>query len=235
MSLLFIAVLFIIPFLIDFFGKLFLAVGAQQAATFFQQNLWLSGVLGYLPIYLLLLFYLKTTFEPLSYFGYFWKKDYVWLSVYLGIGSGVVIYWIDWTQGIANLGIQQFSIAALLGYLVSLVILPSLTEETLFRGVVQNFYQRRFTKTFTKHKVHIAVFLGSAAELLFHLSVPIYTGITQGGVLVAVIKTLPQLVYVFVFGFIGGVLFQRTKSLVPAIIIHALGNLVELILIWSIH
>lgn len=232
-SLLFIAILCILPFIIDFFAKLFLAIGAQQAAAFFKENLWLEGVLGYLPVYLLMLFYIKTTFNPLSMFGYQWNKQYLWLSVYLGLGSGVLIFLIDKANGLAMLNVQAFAPGLLLGYLLSWVVLPALTEETLFRGVIQGYYQGTLSKTFTKHKVSIAIFIASAFEIVFHLSMPMYYGVTHGGVMAALLRTLPQLIYVAVFGFIGGVVYQRTGSLAGPMIIHALGNLTELVLIWS--
>ena len=233
-SILFFAILILTPFAIDFFGKLFVAIGAQKAATFFAQNLWLGDVLGYLPIYLLILFYIKTTFNPLSDFGYTWNKQYLWWAVYIGVGSGLIIFGMDYLSGIDKLHVESLTTLRLFGYLLSWVLLPALAEETLFRGVIQNYYQKNTTKTFTKHNIHIAVFIGVIADIIFHLATPIYFGMTNGGISQAIISTIPQLIYVAVFGFLSGIMYQRTNSLVGPFIIHALGNLIELILIWKI-
>jgi membrane protease YdiL (CAAX protease family) len=233
MTLLYLVIVLLLPFLMDFAVRLFLALGASVAEEFIRNNLWLPDVLGYGAIYAFMLFYLLATFEPLAKYGYSFSKEYLGLALYLGIGSGVVMYVVDRLAGNTFSGVSEIaSLGVLLGYVLAWAVLPALVEETLFRGVIQGFYQRHFTKTYTPYGVHVAVFIGVGAEALFHLASPMYYGITQGGVINALLQTLPQMTYVVVFGFISGVLYQRTKSLVAPILIHALGNGTELLLLW---
>lgn len=232
MSLLFITVLVLLPFVMDFVTKLFLALGQSFASEFVRQNIWVADVFGYATIYLFMLFYLMATFEPLARYGYTWSSQYIGLAMYIGVGSGVVMYVVDRLSGYPPLASEGMGLSVFLGYLFAWVILPALTEETLFRGVIQGFYQRALNTTFTVHKIHVAVFIGVAAELAFHALTPMYYGATHGGVFNALVRALPQLVYVLVFGFISGVMYQRTKSLTGPLLIHALGNGTELLLLW---
>jgi membrane protease YdiL (CAAX protease family) len=181
---------------------------------------------------LLMLFYMKTTFEPLSSFGYRWNTQYLWWSVYIGFASGVLMFGMDWLAGIEQLGVAPYSAVAALGYLLSWGLLPALLEETFFRGVIQTLYQKYFSTTFTSHRIHVAVLIAVAFELAFHLSFPLYAANVGGSTGAAILATIPQLIYVAVFGFISGVIYQRTQSLLGPFIIHALGNMTELVLIW---
>ncbi len=232
-TILFILIIALLPFAMDYFVDLAGVIGAAKLSSAFLAYRWLSDVIGYTAVYLFMLFYMKTTFEPLSTYGYVWKKDYFWWAVYIGIASGIAMFFVDWTHGLGSLQVAAFSLSALIGYLLSWVILPALVEETLFRGVIQRSYQKRLRSEFTSQKIHIAVFLAVAFELLFHLAFPAYFGAANGTFWESIVTTLPQLIYVAVFGFIGGVLYQRTGSLVAPITIHALGNFVELLLIWG--
>lgn len=232
-TIIFIAIIALLPIFMDFCLDLALAVGLPRALII--ENPWIKDVLGYVPLYLLMLFYMKTTFNPLSYFGYNWNTKYVWWSVYIGIGSGVIMYLIDWMSGLDSLGVQPFTVGLMFGYLITWVILPALAEETLFRGVIQTVYQNKLKKTVTNYQIHIAVFIAVGFELLFHIAIPMYYGTTSGGIGLAVIKAIPQLIYVAVFGFISGVVYQRTGSLLGPFLIHGLGNGTELALIWMLH
>jgi membrane protease YdiL (CAAX protease family) len=229
----FIAIIVFFPLFMDFMVDLSIAVGVPR--ELFVNNPWLIDVLGYLPAFLLLLFYMKTTFEPLSAFGYRWNNQYLWWSVYIGIASGVIMFGLDWTSGLDTLGVSAFNGSVAIGYLLTWVLLPALLEETFFRGVIQTIYQRYTHTTFTNYRIHIAIFIAVVFELLFHLSFPIYDSLTAGNTTVVILRTIPQLIYVAVFGFISGVIYQRTNSLAGPMIIHALGNATELILIWAFH
>lgn len=235
MTLVFVAIIFLLPFLIDYVAQLVAALWGPQAVLFFAMHPWLQETAAYVPLYLLMLFYLKTTFNPLAYYGYKWSREYLGWAVYIGVGSGIIIYFVDRIGGIGSLRVESFSALTFFGYLIGFVIFPAITEETLFRGVIQHFYQRRVDYTLTKYHVHIGILIASLFEIAFHLSAPIYYGVTDGGVLIAIIKHIPQILYVFVFGAIGGYLYQRTGSLVAPITIHALGNLTEYAIIWVLH
>jgi membrane protease YdiL (CAAX protease family) len=233
MTALFVVIILLLPFLIDYVAQFVAHLFGAQAVFYFQTRRWLIELAAYVPIYLLMLFYLKTTFNPLATYGYRWSRDYLGWAIYIGLGSGVIMYLVDLVGGLQSLGVPPFSIATAAGYLAGYVLLPALTEETLFRGVMQHFYQGRLTTTISPYHIHVGVFIASAFELAFHLSAPIYYGITTIGVGAAILKTLPQLLYVLVFGAIGGYLYQRTNSLAAPIIIHALGNATEFMLIWA--
>jgi membrane protease YdiL (CAAX protease family) len=194
---------------------------------------WLADAIGYTVVYLLMLFYIKTTFEPLSSFGYKFSDHYLKWSVWIGIASGLIMFVIDWLSGYDTSALTPVTSNVVLGTLLTWVILPMLVEETLFRGVIQTFYQKKLTKTYTSHNIHIAVFIAVAAEVLFHLWTPMYYGIVENRVYEMFIESIPQLLYVAVFGFLSGVIYQRTGSLVGPFLIHGLGNLIEVLLIWA--
>lgn len=233
----------------DFFVKLTQALGGQVAAAALSAYSWLPDAIGYTIVYLFMLFYMRTTFEPLATYGYRWSKDYVLWSLYIGIASGVIIFFVDYQAGLDKLHVPGFSFAVLIGYVISWALLPALVEETLFRGVIQGYFAKHLKREFTSQRIHAAVFVAVGFELLFHIVFPIYYGMTTtdpvSGSLVLdpslhrmwlnVVSTLPQLIYVLVFGIISGIIYQRTKSLVGPMLMHALGNFVELILIWLLR
>jgi membrane protease YdiL (CAAX protease family) len=234
-TIIFLIIIALLPFLMDFAVRLSGAFGEQYAKSFFLANRWLLDVLGYVAVYIFMLFYMKTTFEPLRNFGYKWSREYFWWSVYIGLASGVIIFLVDWLHGLDQLQVSAPSLLTFFGYLLSWALLPAFVEETLFRGVVQQYYQRTLRREFTSQKIHVAIIIAVLFELLFHLAFPVYAGLADGSLGVRLADALPQLIYVAVFGFIGGVIYQRTCSLAGPIIIHALGNFAELLLIWGIR
>jgi membrane protease YdiL (CAAX protease family) len=226
-TLIFIAVILLVPFVMDYFVKLAVAVGLATSVT-----PWVDALI-YFFVYTIMLFYMLTSFEPLNTYGYRWNNQYIWWAVYIGVGSGVVMFAVDKFSHLAEAArVPAFSTGVVLSYMLAWVVLPALMEETLFRGVIQRYYQKKLNTTVTSHNIHVAVFFGVAAELLFHLSIPLYYGMSTGNLGAAALSALPQLIYVAVFGFISGVFYQRTNSLLGPILIHALGNGTELVLLW---
>jgi membrane protease YdiL (CAAX protease family) len=232
-TLIYLAVIVLIPFVMDFGVKFLLSQNTTSTLALFAKYTWIADVIGYTLVYLFMLFYLKTTFEPLRAYGYQWNSDLLLWSTYIGIASGVVMFLVDYNTGLANLGVQPFGFNVLFGYLLTWAVLPALVEETLFRGIIQTFYQHVTNTTLTRFRLHSAIFIAVAFEMLFHLAVPLYYGYSAGTASQAFMRTIPQLIYVFVFGAISGIVYQRTQSLVGPMLIHGLGNLTELLLIWA--
>lgn len=227
-TLLYIGILFLLPFGLDLFSKLALVLGAGK---FVADNLWLQDVLGYLPLYIIALFYLRTTFNGLAYYGYTFNRQWFGWAVYIGIGSGIIMFFMDKINNFTGFTVVAHGVGGVLGYILAWALLPAFFEETLFRGVIQRFYLEHIKKTVSQYQISLSIFAAVAFEVAFHIYVPAYYGTTHSSVSAAFFTSIPQLIYVAIFGSVAGYFYQRTKSLTGPITIHLLGNLTELILI----
>lgn len=90
-----------------------------------------------------------------------------------------------------------------------LLALPSVFEEVAFRGVA-------LTVFLSKYSERKSIVFSSIGFALMHL-----LNLTSGRELVWV---LGQLVWSFILGLFYGYVFARTKSLLPSMIVHFLGN-----------
>lgn len=200
------------------------------------QEPWLAQVAGFGPLLALLIIYVFATLEPAQTYGVAWSKDLLWLSIGAGVIAGPVIYFTNILFDVffsvdvfGQFSIPQdpsLSVAA--GFLFSLAVLVPITEELLFRGLIQTSFTQRINNTW---RVHPAIWIAVGLEVLAHASGAVLFA-AEGEALSALFTRLPQLLYVFVFGAIGGWVYHRTKSLTGPILIHALGNAGELALYW---
>lgn len=191
---------------------------------------WMQFVFAYIPILFLLWIYLKATLEPLEHFGIVWSKQYLWTSMGLGALSGIVMFLVSSaTDAWASFNyLADPTLLQVFGFLLVMAVLIPVTEEVLFRGMIQTIFLDKFSGTTWWHP---AILIASLYEVMMHLSVPYYQA-EAGMELAAIVSALPQAAYVLVFGFIGGVVYYRTRSLVGPILIHALGNGLELVIFW---
>ena len=222
----FMVAIILLPLGIDLFEHVGMAyLGESLIAT----HPWLATAFAYVPIFILLFIYLKATLEPMEKWGFRMTKDWKW-SLLIGVLSAVVIYLVDIAFGVLKTFDvpKQPEFIVALGFIFTWGVLGPLVEEILFRGMVQTTYMEHLKGAW---KVHPAVFIAAGFEVFFHLSTPLsLTPATEFTGVVA--STLPQLAYVFVFGAVGGYFYQRTGSILPAFLIHAIGNAGELILFW---
>lgn len=221
----FLVVITLLPLGIDVFGN----TGAMLVGEdVLYKHGWLATFFAYGPVLLLILIYLKASFEPFERFGLRWSRKWLAASVAIGALSALAIYGVDIATGtLSSFDVPLApTLAVTLGYLLAWGVLAPFTEELLFRGVIQSVLSWRIASDWP---VHPAVLLASGFEVLMHLSVPIYF---SGDALGAAGATVPQLLYVAVFGLIGGYVYQRTQSLVGPVLIHGLGNMGELALFW---
>ncbi len=217
----------ILPLLLTIFGAAgFIILGE----VLWEQEPWLSWVARFTPVLVLLMIYVFATLEPIKKHGLFWSKKMLGTSIGVGVVAGAVLYIMDIVfDKFAELGIPADpTLSMALGYLFALGILIPFTEELLFRGLIQTELTDRIKSDW---KIHPAIWIAVGLEVVAHASgALLFADPGQG--FVALMGRLPQLVYVFVFGAIGGWVYHKTQSLTGPFLIHALGNALELILYW---
>lgn len=236
-TLRYLGIILLLPFVAHFLGAYIIAIAtafvSPGAAGFLHANAWIATGISYAAFLFFTLFFLRSSLEPLASYGWTWSTQKLGVAIGVGVASGILMYATD----LAFPGTYTLPPATLLGVLASVVgviVFPALFEELLFRGVIQTFYQRvtRGTIEIGEWHVPVAVFIASGFEVLFHLALPVYFNFFGGALGATVLGTVPQLVYVAIFGAIGGYLYSRTNSLVAPIAVHAVGNCTELLLIW---
>ncbi|MEL7432095.1 MAG: type II CAAX endopeptidase family protein [Chlamydiota bacterium] len=89
-----------------------------------------------------------------------------------------------------------------------IIVLAPMVEESLFRGVVQNFFKKYFSTYFS-------VFLSSLIFAFFHYSSD------QGLSNLSIISSL------FVFALFLGFLYEKERSLLAPMVLHALFNAIS--------
>jgi membrane protease YdiL (CAAX protease family) len=228
LTLVFGGIVLALPLIVHFLAAYLtqvLTTFAPEDAQVLLASTALQGLVMYGLLTTLLLFYLRATLEPLSHYGWTGKRDHLALAIGIGLLAGVVMYGIDIASGYP-FDLPPLSVMAFLTVLLGSALLPAVFEETLFRGVIQGAYARVLTGKLGP--VPVAVLVASGFEVLFHLLFPLYFGGLGAW-------TFAQLGYVAVFGGIGGYLYARTGSLLAPIIIHALGNLTEYLIVWMTH
>lgn len=236
-TLFYLSIILILPFLSHFLTDYVLDAarlfGAPAFATFFGANRWIGTGITYAAFLGFTLFYLRVTLVPLATYGLRWSREYMGLAAAIGFVSGLVMYAIDVALP-ASFTVPPATVFGIVGGIVTVALLPALFEELLFRGVIQRFYSRFTTRSLSvmHWQVPFAVFIASGFELLFHLAFPAYFNFFGGELSGALVGTIPQLCYVALFGAIGGYLYHRTGSLVVPLLIHFLGNAIELIALW---
>jgi membrane protease YdiL (CAAX protease family) len=235
----YLGIILVLPFLAHFLGAYVIAVAtafvSPTAAAYLHANAWLATGFSYAAFLLFTLFYLRSSLEPMARYGWTWSTAKLGVAIGIGVASGILMYATD----LAFPGTYTLPPATIIGVvaaLIGVIVLPALFEELLFRGVIQSFYQRvtKGTIEIGEWQVPVAVFIASGFEVLFHLAFPVYFNFFGGGLGATVLGTVPQLVYVAIFGAIGGYLYSRTGSLVAPIAVHAVGNLTELSIIWIV-
>jgi membrane protease YdiL (CAAX protease family) len=217
----------ILPLVLSIFSAAgFILIGEQLWA----QEPWLSWVAQFVPVLALLVMYVFATLEPPKKFGLFWSKKLLWFSIGVGVAAGAALYIMD----VVFDKFAEFTIPAdptlsvALGYVFALGILVPFTEELLFRGLIQTSLTERIKSDWA---IHPAIWIAVGLEVVAHASgALLFADPGQG--LVALWGRVPQLLYVFVFGAIGGWVYHRTQSLTGPFLIHALGNALELLLYW---
>lgn len=227
LTLAFSGILLVLPFITHFLAAYitqFLATFAPDDAAALLGNDALQGLVLYGFLTALLFFYLKSSLEPLSRYGWTWTREHLGLAVVIGLVAGAAMFGIDVASGYDFSGLPPFSFTALATILVGSALLPAVFEETLFRGVIQTTYTHAVTKKYWV--VPAAVLVASAFEVAFHLLFPLYFGGFGAW-------TLAQVGYVALFGGIGGYLYSKTGSLAAPIAIHFLGNSTEYVLVWA--
>ncbi len=204
LSTVFGGIVLILPFVVHFLSAYiaqFLATFAPEDAAVLQASEPLKGLVIYSILTLLLFFYLRASLEPLSAYGWTWRREHLALAVGTGIIAGVTMYSMDVASSYA-FDLPLFSPMAFLTVVVGSALLPAIFEETLFRGVIQSAYTKITSKRIGA--LPAAVIIASAFEIGFHLLFPLYFGGIGTWAFV-------QLAYVALF---GGMMFLSIYVLI---------------------
>ncbi len=217
----------VLPFAIDLFEQ---AGGVLLGYEAFSSSPYLPTFVAYLPLLVLLFIYINAMLVPVEHFGLKLDTGYLVPALIVGVLSAVLIFLIDVYSGtLDSFGVPlNPSVAVALGFIISWGLLAPFVEELLFRGFIQSAFQEAIGG---KWVFHPAILLASFFEVLLHLGYPLYFT-QQGTVSATAVSTVPQLLYVALFGAIGGWFYSKTGSLLPPFIIHAVGNAGELVLLW---
>jgi membrane protease YdiL (CAAX protease family) len=179
---------------------------------------------------------------PFSNFSLFWYSD--WLSAYLvfGILAPVIMEFVVRKRSLAFIGFRMPSnrrvlsfVAAIIGlYILSKLVYPLATgaesiftwkrfisnsiifaflEEIIFRGLIQTRLEAILGTTWSW--ILSGLFFG-----FYHY----YHDYLITGKIVTT-ENIFQLIYLSLFGILLGVIFAKTRSLLPSYLVHAMNNL----------
>lgn len=121
-------------------------------------------------------------------------------GMFLGLGyvnDAIASIFIGWGFNVGGLSVPLDTIGQYLLFVVVLAILPAISEELFFRGLILN--------SLSGAKKIYAVLVSALCFSLYHGSVA-------------------QLVYQFIYGVALGCLFLCAKSIIPCIVAHFLNN-----------
>ncbi len=190
---------------------------------------YFETLITYVPIIILTFVFMMSAKADFHNSGMRFSKKLLPHSIFLGFISGFIMFVIDILFKVTErYGLKALTLHDFLMYLVVFGFVAAFTEEFLFRGVMQSSFLEKFKTTFKFFglKIHISVIIVAIYELLFHFVFltmvvpfnPIYLG---------------QLIYIFIFGVISCYIFQRTRSIIGPFLLHAIGNIVELLIIFA--
>jgi hypothetical protein len=148
---------------------------------------------------------------------------YVHTALFFGVLFGVVMTAADYTHNIiAHLPPENFVLSStnLAGSLTFEGLYGGTVEEILFRGLLMTFLMQRMSGRLRlgRFDVHVAGVIVAVLFSLAHLG----SFWTESFPVAA-----SQQAYAFVFGVIYAYWYEKSGSLLPSIIGHNLGNLVE--------
>lgn len=217
--------LLVMPFFLGLF-KQYLLVNYGIGNVLLEKYSWLNMIVIYLPILLLTVLFLFSSGGDFRRYGFKFSKKYLKFSLIVGIIAGIALFVVDWGFGV----LQRFpseasSIFGIFGLILSWGVVGVLAEEILFRGIMLTEFLKHSSGVLNifGRPLHAGSFIVAGFEALFHL-----TRVTDWGW----IFVLPQVVYVLILSLIANYVYEKTKSLAGPILIHAIGNLLELGLIW---
>jgi uncharacterized protein len=150
-------------------------------------------------------------------------RKYVWIAAVFGIFFGVVMTVVDYAHNLGtHMPPQNFSLSVtnVIGLLSFEGLYAGTVEEILFRGLLVTFLMQRMSGRIRlgRFNLHIA---GVIVAILFCLShaASFWTESFSAAA--------GQQVYAFVWAIIYAYWFEKSGSLLPSIIGHNLGNLIE--------
>jgi hypothetical protein len=166
---------------------------------FIRQDMLLPAV--YLVLIVLCLWYIWNSNLKLKYIGIKPAAlKYIALCSVIGIITGTVEYQILRPAP----AYPSFSISYFLQQLFYMVAFVGLGEELLFRGILVTNIKRLF------NNYYVTSLLSSTIFAIMHFTW----------------RSVPELIFVFLTGNLLVFFFERTKSILPSIMLHAINNVV---------
>lgn len=105
-------------------------------------------------------------------------------------------------------------------------ILPSISEETAFRGLIQNYLAQEIKKSISLHKIEISIpsLISALLFALLHIAL-ITTGMPTVNIIIIVLTAI-------IMSLISGYYMEKSGSLIPSIVTHATFNAIGSIIAW---
>ena len=209
------------PILSMFVVTLLVALSVFIIAETFSVSSWLLTVLVHVPQFVVpfsIILYL-TNGEPRRY-GFNMNEDPPEFShrrmLFIGVLSGLMLslrYFVQVLTGVPLDVPQPVDSVNVLGYLLFQWVLVGLSEETMFRGLIQTYLMENLEGSveILGHGVHVGTVVAALFWGGFHivnvLNMPL------GSALFTVLITTP-------IGLLLGYAYQRTGSLLTTILVH---------------
>jgi len=139
----------------------------------------------------------------------------LFLPCLLGLIYGLTTYYFG-TQIEKNEGSILPSSYTVIQIIILIWLLAPISEELIFRGVLQTRFSMKFTKKFNKYLSKSNLI----AALLFS---SIHLGLLFNGISTSHLVLI--LIFTFIAGITAGYFREKTGSLLPAIILHSFANI----------
>ena len=199
----------------------FIIITLQSTHALNSLSSWIIADLVHIPQFLIpFIIIIKITKGNLSLYGFNFNEDPPEFThkrmLIIGICSGLIMSIKYLNQILNGLPIEiprPVTISNILGYMTFQWIIVGLSEETMFRGLIQTYLMKNLEGelTFSGHKLHIGTILSAIFWGGFHiinaLNMPLNDAINT------VLITTP-------IGLLMGYAYQRTGSILTTILVH---------------
>jgi membrane protease YdiL (CAAX protease family) len=189
--------------------------------TLMIESTWISADLVHVPQFLIpfiIILYI-TKGRPRNY-GFNLKEDPPEFShkrmLYIGLCSGLLMsfkYIIQIVRGVPIDVPQPVTLMNFFGYMTFQWIVVGLSEETMFRGLIQTYLMKNLEGSVivVGHELHVGTVIAGIFWGIFHLINVLCMPLSSA--LFTVVVTVP-------IGLVMGYAYQRTGSLFTTVIVH---------------
>jgi len=206
--------------------------GIMRLLGIFVEVLLFLSFLSYVLIFFL--FVRRESWREAGWTSRF-PRLYLPLGALSGIGTTLLSYGIcyaafgnsnsNWYVELAN-SLPERTLISLVGFTLIMMTMSPFTEELFFRGVMQTSLRKRFPLLPTLFLINVPWGIVHISQFGVH--------VTDGVVVFNLALTAGLMLSVLIGGFVSGLLFEKSKSLIPSMISHSVGNLVTSFLAFTI-